>query len=66
MSSTPLGQSGERMFLTTEGLTQLGLAEIPPEHVQKMDSVDYIDELQKIGQKVAQRDVKSANFDGFV
>ena len=69
-----LGLPGERMFtymrynaeLTAESLTVLGLPDIRPDDVQKMDSVDHIAELQKIGQKVAERDVESSHFEGFL
>ena len=68
------GLPGERMFtyvrynaeLSTAGLAALGLPEIRPEDVQKMDSVDHIKELQSIGQRVAERDVDAAHFDGFL
>ncbi len=52
--------------LSTAGLAALGLPEIRPEDVQKMDSVDHIKELQSIGQRVAERDVDTAHFDGFL
>lgn len=69
-----LGLPGERMFtymrynaeLTAEALTVLGLPVIRPDDGQKMDSVDHIAELQKIGQKVAERDVESSHFEGFL
>jgi patatin-like phospholipase/acyl hydrolase len=68
------GHPGDRMFtyvrynveLTTDGLAKLGLAYIRPENVHRLDSVDYVPELQTIGQKVAQRDVKTSHFDGFL
>jgi patatin-like phospholipase len=41
--------------LTGDGLKGLGLPQIKPEHVQKMDSVNYIDELREVGQAAAQR-----------
>lgn len=69
-----LGLRGDRMFtymrynadLSEGGLTALGLPEIRPEDVQKMDSVDHIQELQAIGQAVANRDVDAAHFKGFL
>ena len=69
-----MGLPGDRMFtyvrynaeLTAEALSVLGLPDIRPDHVQKMDSVEHIAELQKIGQKVAERDVKSSQFEGFL
>lgn len=39
--------------LTRKGLADLGLPDIEPENVQKLDSVEYITELQRIGQAVA-------------
>jgi hypothetical protein len=69
-----LGLPGERKFtyvrynadLSATGLAELGLSDIRPEDVQKMDSVDHIEELQKIGQRVAERDVVSTHFAGFL
>jgi len=68
------GLPGERKFtyvrynadLSAAGLAELGLHDIRPDNVQKMDSVDYIEELQKIGQQVAQRDVARDHFAGFL
>jgi patatin-like phospholipase/acyl hydrolase len=51
--------------LSREGLNQLGLPQILPEHVRQMDSVDYIPEMQVVGQKVAEIEVKPEHFDGF-
>lgn len=51
--------------LTTEGLKKLGLPQINPEHVQQLDSVKYIPELQQVGQAVAQQ-VKLEHFKEFV
>jgi hypothetical protein len=69
-----LGLPGERKFtyvrynadLSATGLAELGLPDIGPEDVQQMDSVDHIEELQKIGQRVAERDVTSTHFAGFL
>jgi hypothetical protein len=52
--------------LSATGLAALGLPDIRPEDVQKMDSVDHIKELQSIGQAVAERDVSAEHFDGFL
>lgn len=41
--------------LTTEGLEKLGLPQINPEHVQQLDSVKYISQLQQVGKAVAQQ-----------
>jgi patatin-like phospholipase/acyl hydrolase len=51
--------------LTWSGLAQLDLgSDIVPEHVQMLDSVDYVDELQRVGQAVAKK-VKPEHFAGF-
>jgi hypothetical protein len=68
------GLRGERMFsyvrynaeLSTRGLKELGLSNIRPEDVQKMDSVTHIKDLQLVGQRVAERDVDAAHFTGFL
>ena len=51
--------------LTLEGLKRLELPDIEPEHVQRLDSVEYISELQQVGQAVA-KTVKSEHFAKFV
>jgi hypothetical protein len=52
--------------LTDKGLAELGLADINPEEVQKIDSVEHIDDLQRIGQAVAQQKVKIQDFADFL
>jgi patatin-like phospholipase/acyl hydrolase len=52
--------------LTKAGLTALGLPDIVPEHVQEMDSVDHIGELQKVGRAVGKQMVAKAHFAGFL
>ena len=52
--------------LTRRGLDALGLRDVNPEHVQKMDSTDHIGELQKVGEAVAAAKVKETHFAGFV
>jgi hypothetical protein len=52
--------------LTGRGLAELGLASIQPEEVQKIDSVEHLDDLQRIGQAVAQQKVKIQDFAAFV
>jgi patatin-like phospholipase/acyl hydrolase len=52
--------------LTVQGLTALGLGDIQPEEVQKIDSVENLDDLQRIGQAVAQQKVKIEDFAAFV
>ena len=51
--------------LSEEGLTELGLPDIEPEHVQQLDSTDYIKELQQVGQAAAKQ-VKPEHFAQFV
>ncbi|MDH3846002.1 MAG: patatin-like phospholipase family protein [Myxococcales bacterium] len=51
--------------LTRTGLTKLGLANITPKNVQKLDSVKHVKDLQRVGQAVAKRQVKIAHFNGF-
>ena len=52
--------------LTCKGLAELGLPYIRPEEVQKIDSVEHIDELQAIGRTVAQKKVKFQDFAAFL
>lgn len=50
--------------LTRKGLDALGLQDIEPEDVQKLDSVEHIGELQSIGKEVAKK-VEPEHFAGF-
>jgi uncharacterized protein len=67
------GPSSSKLFtyarynteLTEEGLEKLGINNIKPESVQKLDSVDAIPDLQKIGIAVANK-VKLEHFNGFL
>ena len=52
--------------LTFKGLAELNLMDIQPEEVQKIDSVEHLDDLQRIGQAVAQQKVKIQDFAAFV
>jgi predicted acylesterase/phospholipase RssA len=52
--------------LTFKGLAGLGLRDIQPEEVQKIDSVEHIDDLQRIGQAVAQQKINPQDFDAFL
>ncbi|WP_439408532.1 patatin-like phospholipase family protein [Bradyrhizobium sp. DASA03076] len=45
--------------LTREGLAALGCADIEPASVQKLDSIDALDGLQRIGQATAAQNVKA-------
>jgi hypothetical protein len=51
--------------LTRAGLDDLGLPDLRPEDVQRLDSVQHIDDLRRVGQAVA-RDVEPEHFAGFV
>jgi hypothetical protein len=53
--------------LTADGLKALGCGQIEPGSVQKLDSIDAIPDLQKIGKAVAEQrvDRKHFNFDVF-
>ncbi len=51
--------------LSADGLKALGLEDIKPEDVQKLDSVAHIPELQRVGKAVAKK-VKPEHFTGFV
>jgi patatin-like phospholipase/acyl hydrolase len=48
--------------LSREGLNALGLPHVEPAHVQQMDSVDHIGEMQEVGHAVAQQKVNAAHF----
>lgn len=50
--------------LSAEGLKALGLADVKPENVQKLDSVEHVGDLQRVGKAVA-RKVKPEHFAGF-
>jgi hypothetical protein len=66
-SAGPLGQKLFRYArynaeLTKEGLAALGCGDIDPPSVQKLDSVDAIESLQRVGEEVARRQVDPAHF----
>jgi hypothetical protein len=52
--------------LTQHGLQALGLGDIEPAHVQALDSVTYIDQLQRVGRAVAATELTPAHFTGFL
>lgn len=52
--------------LSREGLSALGLTQINPADVQKMDSVDKIEELQAVGKAIADKKVKKEHFLNFL
>jgi hypothetical protein len=51
--------------LSKEGLTSMGLGMLEPEHVQKMDSIEYLDDLRRVGEATG-RQVAAEHFAGFV
>lgn len=52
--------------LSHGGLRDLGLSNIKPEDVQRMDAVDHIPELQRVGKAVAQKKVSNEHFTKFL
>lgn len=51
--------------LSHRGLADLGLPHIEPKHVQQLDSVDHIAELQAVGQALAKQ-VNITHYEGFL
>ena len=51
--------------LSRRGLDDLGLTDVVPENVQRLDSVEHISDLRRVGEAVA-RDVKPQHFAGFL
>lgn len=51
--------------VSLEGLKDLGLQELDPKHVQTLDSVDYMVEIQKVGAAYAQKHVRIEQFAPF-
>lgn len=51
--------------ISRAGLDQLGLSKIDPANVQKLDSVDYIADIQNVGKSYGEQRVAAAHFDGF-
>lgn len=51
--------------VSREGLDRLGLPEVQPEEVQLMDSVQYIPQIQKVGARLAEREVRAEHFAPF-
>lgn len=52
--------------VTTEGLKNLALADIKPAHVQIMDSVDHIDDIQRVGKAYANKYIELSHLDSFI
>ncbi len=73
LAGTNVGLFEPRLFtyarynadLSRQGLDALGLAAIPPAAVQKMDSVDHMDDLRRVGCAAA-RAVQIDHFRGFL
>lgn len=67
------GGPGSKLFtyirynteLTREGLDALGFGGIQPKDVQKLDSVDHLEELQQVGRAIREKKVKGEHFDSF-
>jgi hypothetical protein len=51
--------------LSQEGLKRLNVGHLRPEHVQQMDSIEYIAEMQEVGRAVAKK-VAMEHFEGFL
>jgi hypothetical protein len=52
--------------LTRQGLNSLGCRDIEPDSVQKLDSIDGIPDLRRVGKRVAETKVMERDFDGFI
>jgi uncharacterized protein len=51
--------------LTRTGLDELSLNDIEPTNVQQLDSVEFVTDLQRVGNAVAERKIKAEHFAGF-
>jgi patatin-like phospholipase/acyl hydrolase len=51
--------------LTYGGLATLGLSDVEPTNVQRLDSVEFVTDLQRVGKAVAERKVKAEHFADF-
>ena len=51
--------------LTREGLDRMGLSDVRPEDVQRLDSVEHVGDLQRVGMSAA-LEVDRAHFTGFI
>jgi hypothetical protein len=52
--------------LTHEGLKAIGVKDIDPENISLLDSIQYMGQLQTVGQALAATRMKPEHFDGFV
>ena len=68
------GPVGQKLFtylrynaeLTPDGLKALDLSGIEPKNVQKLDSIDHIPDLQRIGKAVGRMKIKEEHFANFL
>jgi hypothetical protein len=51
--------------LTRTGLDELGLGDVLPEDVQRLDSIAHVGDLQRVGMRLA-REVERRHFEGFL
>ncbi len=51
--------------LSRAGLDSFDLEDVNPEDVQKLDSIEHIEDLQRVGRAVAQKKVSGEHFAGF-
>jgi hypothetical protein len=52
--------------LSREGLDWLGLPKVQPAHVQPMDAIEFLSEIQQVGVALAKRKVKLEHFAPFI
>ena len=52
--------------VTREGLEELGLPDVKSDQVSKMDSVEHMADIQRVGRAFGEKRVKAEHFDGFV
>jgi patatin-like phospholipase/acyl hydrolase len=52
--------------LGRESLDNLGLENIDPENVQKLDSIEHIEDLRRVGAAVAERDLEREHYRAFL
>jgi Patatin-like phospholipase len=51
--------------LTRAGLDELGLNDVEPTNVQQLDSVEFVQDLQRVGKSVASRKIHAEHFADF-
>ena len=52
--------------LSDDGLTELGLPDIAPRRVQRLDAIDAVPDLRRVGEAVGRKRVQPSHFDGFL